>query len=204
MMVPQKGLLEGLVRLAIICTLALAGCSPSDSRNGSEATSMGNVQPGSVNQQAITNLLADSPWSYSAENDGMTSRQVVYATTISTNSVDFGDPYSGGSTLEIALRKHPRVGTDAIIKISKGQTHCDIEGCGIAVRFDKGPVRRFSAISPTDGSSEALFITPTSSFISGLRHAKTATIEVEFFQEGRRQFSFNTRGLHWPPEKADL
>lgn len=191
-----------VVGLAIFLVYAASDKKPDDETPA--ASPLATVQPGSVNEQAVDDLLDNHPWSYHFETDNMTSKKAVYALDSSTNSVDFGFPYSGGSTLLLELRRHPRMGTDAFIQVSKGQMDCSVEGCSLTVRFDDGKPQRFTGIEPEDGSIETLFVTPASRFITKLRHSKSVIIEVPFYQEGRRQFTFNTKGLHWPPNKYDL
>jgi len=199
-------------RLVIFCAL-LAACSPQ-SPSGTELDNkmdlstddaLGRVQPGTINQAAIDDLLANQPWSYSSSKDDISSRNIISAATTSTNSVNFSPPYDGGSTLQIYVRNHPRSGVDVILSVSRGQIVCDVsDGCPIMAAFDGGKPQRFTGRVPSDYSSSALFVSPSGRFIDNLRRSSRAVIEVGFYQEGQQQFTFNTKNLHWPPQPADL
>lgn len=193
----------GIVVLALFGIGLLSG--RHDNSSSSAPSFSAPVQPGTVNQQAVADFVRDNPWTYDKSADQLSGGSIISAATVSTNSVNFSAPYDGGSTLEIYLRKHPRSGTDALISISKGQIVCDVsDGCPIHVRFDGGKARTFTGWIPTDYSSTALFLRPTGAFIAGLARSKKVVIEVEFFEQGRQQFTFNTAGLHWPPKKGNL
>lgn len=175
------------------------------SKNDNSASSFENVQSGTVNEAALSDIIDKHPWNYDKEPDGISGKPIISAETTSTNSVNFAAPYDGGSVLSIYLRKHPRSGVSAIVSITKGQMVCDVsDGCTVVATFDGGKPRRFHAQEPSDYTSTALFVTPTSSFISALRSSKTATLEVEFYQEGSQQFTFATHDLHWPVKPSDL
>jgi hypothetical protein len=48
-----------------------------------------------------------------------------------------------------------------------------MDACGVNVRFDDGPIRRFEANGPSDNSTMTIFIGNESGFVAQLRKAKT-------------------------------
>jgi hypothetical protein len=53
---------------------------------------------------------------------------------------------------------------------------------------------------PEDHSSDTLFAANASSIIAKLKKSDRVIVELPFFQEGNRQFTFQTKGLVWPPK----
>lgn len=58
--------------------------------------------------------------------------------------------------------------------------------------------RRNTPPLKADGSNDTVFLSGgTSRALAGLKKAKRAIVEAEFFQRGRQQFVFETAGLNW-------
>jgi hypothetical protein len=93
---------------------------------------------------------------------------------------------------------------DAYLVIHNGQFHCGIDRCKISVKFDEGPIEVYAVSEPQDGGSDTLFVMASRSFLTKLKASKKAIIEANFYQDGPKQFTFNTANLHWPPTKQDL
>jgi hypothetical protein len=142
-------------------------------------------------------------WVYRTRNDAMRSQRHLFATETSTNAEFMGSGINGNSRMRW-VRKMADPIEDVYITIPDGQFHCAIGRCHISVKFDDKPVKDFDAIEPTDGSSDTLFIVTSLTFLNELKASKKAIIEAPFYQDGRRQFTFNTMNLHWPPTKQDL
>lgn len=139
-----------------------------------------------------------SKWSYSDERDQMRGRTNKYAELPSENEQEFAFPYNGGSHLTIFLQEFQKPETDVLLRLEKGQFVChSFSGGRVSVRFDNGPVRKFSCSETSDGDTTAIFLSPAASFVAALKKSSTATIEAEFFEEGVRQYTFDTRGLKW-------
>ena len=140
-----------------------------------------------------------SSWQYSDQKDDMRGTSEHIAEIVSSNSLNFDFPYSGGSQGTIILKKGSKHGLQVLLKIEKGQFICySFTGGHVAVKFDQGPVQNFRCESTSDGSSNYIFIEPESKFVAGLRSARHTTIETEYFKAGNQQLSFNTAGLKWP------
>jgi hypothetical protein len=140
-----------------------------------------------------------SGWSYNTDTDQLRGKTVYFASAESANSVDFDFPYNGGSTLSMTVRRHPKYGEDVYFRISKGQFTCGIETCEGTINYGDGP-QSISLGEPDDHSSDTLFATNGSSVIEHLKKAKRVIVELPFYQEGNRQFTFETKGLNWPPK----
>ena len=119
----------------------------------------------------------------------------------SDNSVEFGFPY-GGQKMTLTVRKTPSSGTNVYVSMRNGQLICDISnGCPIKVKFDTAPPMTFTGRTPSDYSSNTLFLVPEERFIAQLRKSKSAVIEVVFYQHGSVQYEFTTTGFEWAVPK---
>ena len=134
-----------------------------------------------------------SSWQYRESIDDISDQLISQATVISINQVNFGFPYDGGSRLVLSLRKHPRLGNAVSIGISNGQ----FDDQSVMVRFDDNPAFQVSCSEPSDHSSNLLFLGNHSRLVSELQRAHSMKIEVQFYGEGNRVFSFDVSGLIW-------
>ena len=145
-------------------------------------------------QQAIPE--PGSQWDYSSDEDAM-GRKRMFARITSTNTLRFGSPYDGSQHGMLTIRRTSQSGTNVIVNIERGQFLCGIEECAVNVRFDAGPIQRFSASEPADHSSTVLFLNGEAGFITQLRKAKIVRIEATFYQEGSRSLEFCADGFKW-------
>lgn len=137
-------------------------------------------------------------WQYSDSEDEMTGKKTHVARVLSQESHELGFPYQGGTWANLTVRNHPRHGTDVLVGINAGQLHCNaFSGCKILVRFDNGEPMKFSASPPADYSHKALFVSPAARFIKALRGSNTMRMELPFFQQGTRMFTFQTSEFIW-------
>ena len=114
----------------------------------------------------------------------------------STNTVEFGFPYSGSQHATLVLRTHPRLGKDVILNIERGQFLCrSYEDCTILVRFDDQKAQNYSAIGAADNSTETIFIRNYTHFVSSMQKAKTVRIAAEIYQQGSPVFEFDVSGF---------
>lgn len=139
-----------------------------------------------------------SRWQYSESKDEMRGTTTRFAEVTSDNETQFDFPYHGGSTLTLQVRRRPEDGLNILASISKGQFLCNsFTNTTVAVKFDDGPIQRYRCTDTSSHDSDVIFISPPAKFLAALRKSKKVTIEPEFFQAGRRQFSFTTAGLEW-------
>ena len=138
-------------------------------------------------------------WQYETSKDEMRGIESKFATTVSTNTVNFDFPYNGGSKLILTLRKRGSE-VDVMVSITKGQILCGIQNCEAAFKFDGGSVQSITMSEPDNHSSDMLFVSydkTESKIINQLKSSKKLVIEVPFYQEGRKQFTFDVSGLKW-------
>jgi hypothetical protein len=177
----------GILGLAAIIWM-YSGKTPSTSSgvvSTTQATESENVKP--------------KNWQYEASKDEMRGIESRFATTVSTNTVDFDFPYNGGSKLILALRKRGSE-VDVMVSITKGQILCGIQNCEAAFKFDDGAVQSITMSEPDSHASDLLFVAydkTESKIISQLKNSKKLVIEVPFYQQGKKQFTFDVSGLEW-------
>jgi hypothetical protein len=144
-------------------------------------------------------------WTYSEKVDQMRNGHVKFAQTVSTNEAQFGPPYNGGSKMAIIIRRGDRasgVGFESFAAIDRGQYHCGIDGCAVAIKFDDAPVETWPMHEGTN--SQGIFFTSTPRLVSKLKSAKSVVVEAEFFREGKRQFTFDVSGLEFETPATPL
>lgn len=156
------------------------------------------------NQQLESNSQIPTPqenWQNQESSDEMRGTKSNTTVNISTNEVDFGFPYNGGSKLGLMVRNNSKE-KDIMIKIDKGQFICGIvDGCEVNFKFDNGSVQSISMIGSDSHDSDLLFVAhakTVNSLIQKLKTANKLTIEPKFYQEGARQFNFNVQGFIEP------
>lgn len=148
----------------------------------------------SISNNSLSNNSLESFWKYSEKQDAMTSKTIKYAEVYSSNLVEFGFPYQGGTTGRILIRR--KDGIDEILfSIDKGQFNSSPDK--IRLRFDENPPIVNTISRTSDGSSNVLFIDNSSNFIQNMKNAQKLKIEAEFFREGNKVFEFNVKDLKW-------
>lgn len=147
-------------------------------------------------QKPISGEVATN-WVYHTTKDEMRGTEVKFATIVSANSVNFDFPYDGGSKLILTLRKNGNK-TDVMIKVSKGQILCAVRGCEASFKFDSGNIQQIKMSKPDDYASDVLFIVSDetkSKIINLLKVSNKLIIEVPFYREGKKQFTFDVNNL---------
>ncbi|MFZ5748634.1 MAG: hypothetical protein ACOY45_13390 [Pseudomonadota bacterium] len=138
-----------------------------------------------------------SKWQYSQDKDEMRGTTARFASVDSENEVDLDFPY-GEVRGTITLRQRPEDGLNVLFSVEKGQILChSFTNTMVAVKFDNGPIQKFRCTSASDGSTETAFLSPASKALAALKKADRVIVEAEFFQQGRKQFTFDTHGLDW-------
>lgn len=153
-------------------------------------------------EPAVRNVAPPPPpsqWTYINDVDEMRDSAIHHACTRSIDQVRLGFPY-GTQHVRLCLRQHPRFGQDVIVRLEEnGQFLCmSYEACTIRVRFDDGEVSSYSAVGPSDNSTESIFIQNDERFLRNLRGSSRVIVEAEFYQAGNQQMTFRTDGLEWP------
>ena len=178
-----------------VCSVALvfASCGDSNASTNGQDSATGDTT------QEVEKIGEEkrSAWEYTESVDEMTDKTAYFATVYSENSVDFDFPYDGGSTLSFTIRQSPQYGNDMYIHISKGQFNSGISGTKIKVRFDDNDPIPVNCTTPSDYSSDILFLKGFDKLLKHLKESKTMKINVEFFNEGAHTFTFDVNGLEW-------
>lgn len=150
----------------------------------------------SASSNAVDKVKApEAQWDYSEEKDEMRAKPIKYACITADNILHFSFPY-GDETATLCLRNHPEHGKNVILSISHGQFLCNsYEGCSVNVKFSRGAVGKYSAVGPADYGTTTLFIQNYPRFVQSLVKSDMTYVEAQFYQEGRQQIKFNTKGL---------
>ena len=166
--------------------------SKGTSKGGSERAQQAAPAAESANVAAPTGLQ----WTYRATEDKMTGTTVYQAQVSSTNTVSFDFPYSGAQHGSLYLRNGKKSGKDVIFSIEKGQILChSYQDCNVLVRFDNEKPAVYSAVGPSDNSSDTIFIRGYDKFSAKLRKAKMVRISVDIFKQGAPVFEFDISGF---------
>ncbi len=137
-----------------------------------------------------------SAWSYSEDEDKMTSKKINYASVTAKDELEFDFPYNGGAVATFTIRKKNNR-TDIYLQVSKGQFNNTFDGGQIRIRFDENSPKKYSFSGASDASSDIIFINSTKDVISKIKVSKKMLVEAEFFNEGNRQMEFDITGLKW-------
>jgi hypothetical protein len=185
--------------LGLIILVVLIGVFGSQiGERGSSSTSAPSSSPSpTVAAHPGTAPTTSPAWRYSTTVDKINNKPIIFDQLESDNSIDYGFPY-GIQRMVLTIRKAPSDGTSVYVSMRKGQLICDIsDGCAVKVRFDSAPAVTFTGRTPSDYSSDTLFLVPAQRFIASLRKAKKTVIEVVFYEHGAVQYEFNTDGFSW-------
>lgn len=180
--------------LAIGAFMALAVASSKDKSSSSSSSSSSASASGTESQ---ARSKPEENWAYGSDQDEMTNKERYWTSTTSTNTIDFEFPYQGGSTFDLTVRNLGNK-NEVTLSVSKGQFLTSFgfsKAC--MVKFDDETGTRFSYGSASDGSSDVIFFSNASKFISKLKKAKKLKIEAPFFNEGNKIIEFDVAGLKW-------
>ncbi len=140
--------------------------------------------------------VVGSQWNYGQSQDPMSGAEGYGAAVLSSNTVSFDFPYSGAQHATMMLRSHPRHGKAIVLQIEQGQFLCrSYEDCIVLVRFDDQKPEKYSAVGPSDNSTETIFIRNYSRFVGNMLKAKRVRISAEIYQEGAPVFEFDVTGF---------
>lgn len=182
--------------LAISAFMVLAVASSKD-KSSSSSSSSSSAASTSDAAKPKPKPKAKENWFYGSDQDEMTNKERYWTSTTSTNTIDFEFPYQGGSTFDLTVRNLGKK-NEVTLSVSKGQFLTSFgfsKAC--MVKFDDETGTRFSYGSASDGSSDVIFFSNASKFISKLKKAKKLKIEAPFFNEGNKIIEFDVAGLKW-------
>lgn len=150
---------------------------------------------------AVESAVAAAPeskWRYSRRRDELRGKDINSARITSENTTRLSFPY-GTVRLHIQVRQHPQWGQDVIFHVDEGQVLCRYDGCAGMISFD-GKAEKLTLNESADHDSKTVFAAYAPAIIRKLRASKKVIVELPFYQDGNRQFTFETRGLEWPPK----
>lgn len=173
-----------LIILGVLVVIGIIGNLTEDSEKNDETAT----------QEKKANA---SSWQYKETTDEMTSRTCYYATTTSTNKIEFEFPYEGGSTFYLGVTSRGK-GNEIYLKTNKGQFMTSIMSSEyVRVKFDENGAFDYTYNSPSNGSSDIIFIDNPDHFINQLKNAKKLRIEAPFFNTSRQIVRFDVENLKW-------
>lgn len=142
-------------------------------------------------------LIASAQWTYRTTNDQMREIKTKFAELNSSNRAQLGFPYQGGSVLQLIIRKRSNEQiSDVEFWINSGQIPCRAE-CNIVTKFDDDEVKEWAATGSESGRNNLLFVDDATDFIERLKNAKKLIVEVQIYDYGRFQYSYNPKNLKW-------
>lgn len=173
--------------------LALSGCWCSSSTQNQETSDSGS------DEQTAKSGAQKTKWEYGEAVDEMTDAKTYVAQIEAEEELEFDFPYDGGTPVYITLRSaNGRTDVKVWVPKNKGQFNPDIMGgSSLMARFDEKPAEKYYYVAPSDYSTEAIFIKNADKFIENLKAAQKTIVQCEFFNEGTRTITFDTRGLVW-------
>lgn len=189
----------GLAAFASFMAVGFTAPKQSQGLNKAAKNETGNAAAVTGTEQASEKVdeVPKSKWVYDTQKDEMRGREAKYATLNSENTIKFDFPY-GEQPGIITVRQDPQYGLDVMFSVPSGQVLCHGFGDSyLNAKFDNGPIRKFNCTRASDGSSEVSFVSSSKQFLTALKAAKRTVIEAEFYQAGRQQYVFDTRGLIW-------
>jgi hypothetical protein len=172
--------------IALLVGNLLVSCGTTDSSTTSVPKS---------DAEMIT--AGENHWEYSISEDKMSSSQTKVAYLISSNLLEFGFPYDGGSYGQLSIRRKDGQ-VDIYLKISKGQFMTNItEGVPVRLRFDNQKAITCTGSMPDDYSSDFMFLSPTKTILKKLKKSKKLYLEAGYYQSGNQILEFDVSGLKW-------
>jgi hypothetical protein len=207
----MKAILWGIgIFIALILLGSIVGKPPpreTDAGQGSSASATGQIaetgdpsgdetSEDEPQDAADVSVKPRSDWYQYERKDELRGTTDRFATVSSENSVSFDFPYCCDSRLKITVRKTAQYGQDVIFQISDGQFTCGIYDCKGMISIDGRP-ETLSLNTSADHDPKVLFAKYPAAIIKRLKSSETVIVELPFYQEGNRQFKFNTQGLDW-------
>jgi hypothetical protein len=145
------------------------------------------------NQVATTRSIN---WQYgkTVNQEGET---IYKASLNSPTLLQFGFPYTGGSTTTLTIRQRQQQQAAVYLQVSKGQFNRSFQGGHVRIRFDGKPAVTYTYSAAENGSATIIFFDEAGKLIRQLKAAERMVIDVAFYGQGNRQIDFRTAGLVW-------
>lgn len=187
--------------VGIFVGLAVLGAILGDPKNTPDVQTVADAsnaagQATNPGPEEASTAAEETDWSISEQKDELRGTTDKFASVTSENSVSFDFPYCCDSRLQITVRKTAQYGQDVIFQISDGQFVCGIYDCTGMISIDGKP-EQLSLNNPADHDPKVLFAKYPDAIIKKLKSSSKVIVELPFYQEGNRQFTFETRNLEW-------
>ena len=144
----------------------------------------------------VITTSASAQWTYRTTNDQMRGTATKFAELNSINRAQLGFPYRGGSKLQLIIRSKSDKDFDVVFWLDRGQVPCHSD-CKLTAKFDDEEVKEWELTGPASGRSDSLVVDEADSFLEKLRSSKRLMVEVQIYDHGNVQFTFNPKGLKW-------
>jgi hypothetical protein len=186
-------------------TAVTTACGPSGQTEpalsndvaATDALAMNDVTEIEPNRAEPTPETESAPgWVYDTKADEMRGGIRKLAQVSASQSLSLGFPY-GETTPILNVRQDPKYGFDIFIT-SDGQPLCrSYQDDTVSVKFDTGPVQEWRCGEAEDGSPGILFFLNPRALITKIKGSEKMAVEVNYYDNGRQQFSFPVKGLVW-------
>lgn len=190
----------------LVGLLTLFACSDRETSNqttvGDSVQTTTEASPPSVDQPTANSQGSENPdvahsatWVYkeTVNSDGQT---VYKASITSPTRLEFGFPYTGGSTVTLTIRQRDNNPT-LYLQVSNGEFNQSFQGGTVRIGFDNKPPLTYAYSAAENGSATIIFLDAADKIISQLKSSEKINVDVTFHHQGNRQIQFRTIGLTW-------
>ena len=124
--------------------------------------------------------------------------ETIYKASLgSPTLLQFGFPYTGGSTTTLTIRQRKQQPATVYLQVSNGQFNRSFQGGRVRIRFDGKPAVTYTYSAAENGSASVIFFDEAGKLIRQLKTAKRMVVDLTFYGQGNRQIEFRTAGLVW-------
>ena len=191
----------------VFCCLALFACSSEEKSTQTSRVDSVRVldtvnsskQGEGAAKEPVQKQVTDTrsvKWAYkkTVNQEGET---IYKASLGSPTQLQFGFPYTGGSTVELTIRQQQQRQATVYLQVSNGQFNRSFQGGSVRIRFDGKPPITYTYSAAENGSATIIFFDKADALIRQLKAAEQMVIDVAFYAQGNRQIAFRTAGLSW-------
>lgn len=197
-----------LTLLLLPLWLVSVGCSdnpktaqtsrPDSVRTTAEASpETAGTSPPTGTVSATSGTTKSTTWTYENRVEAAGESVTHRASLTSPTRLEFGFPYAGGSTVRLGLRER---NGDALVSlhVTNGAFNRSFQEGSVRIRFDGRSPVTYRYAPAQNGSATVIFLDQPDAIIRQLKSSRTAVVNLDFYNQGNRQFTFNTATLRWP------
>lgn len=135
-------------------------------------------------------------WTYKENYDKMRDERTHIAALSSSNTVSLKYPYDGKTSLTLEIRSSSK-NEKIIVSTNKGMISCLID-CRALVKFDNGKIYKID-FEPFGHDFNAIILPASQNrwFFERLKSSSKIYIELPYYENGVRQFEFDSGNLIW-------